>query len=137
MSEITPFRNNREWKAMLSAAYPIIICALAACLLFLGSCGGDRKESAGTSAPPASAAKEKYFRGNIVSHKADGRRGVVIGKRYIQGSDGTAHDVWTYRVRIAIPESLMPNRSSLSLYVEGDFYEFELDPVGPATPEKQ
>ena len=55
--------------------------------LFLFSCGEGPRQ---TSVPPASATKEKYFRGNVVAHKADGRRGVVIGKKYIQGSIGIA-----------------------------------------------
>jgi hypothetical protein len=83
-------------------------------LLLLTGCNGD---------VPGKNPKEKFFRGNVVVNRLDGRKGMIIGKKYIEGSDGTAHDVWQYDVRMVCNE----------VYVTEKLYEFE---IGPSQPKK-
>jgi len=58
--------------------------------------------------------QERFFHGNVVVHKLTKEKGVVVGKTYLHGHDGKAHDVWKYDVRFA-------NRIDV-------VYEFEIEP---------
>jgi hypothetical protein len=92
----------------------IIGATLMCCFFFLSGCG----EVTQNTLP-----KELFFRGNIVIHKLDNKRGIVVGKEYIkQYGDGTAHDVWKYEVRFSSPDPQMPYQSI-------KVYEFELIPT--------
>ena len=84
--------------------------------------------------PSPSLPKEKFFRGNAVKHRLDGKVGMVIGKTYVKNyGDGTAHDVWKYEVRF----SSAAVGNDASPYSTISIYEFELDPAQGEQPEAE
>ena len=71
--------------------------------------------------------KELYFRGDVVSHKSDHRRGVVTGKRWVSVPErnGGMHDCWLYEVRFPTTSLAADSHAYAAEWVG----EFELEPV--------
>lgn len=63
--------------------------------------------------------KEKYSNGDTVTHRLDGRKGIVIGTKYV-GAKG-----WAYEVRFKAP---VAQQLALKATSAQWLYEFELDP---------
>ena len=103
---------------MRSLSIAIVCLALAGC----GDGNAPIRQSRQSKQP-----KELYFRGDIVSHKSDHRRGVVTGKRWVSRPEqaGGMHDCWLYEVRFPTT-SLGDDKHAYAAEWVG---EFELEPA--------